>query len=311
MISGVKCSITLQVRMVPNYRTEMSTNMGSLNKASPCQICCGRSKTINVRHTHLSTAHYNKQMVLKGDMVPMCHFCDIRHTIDRRTRQNVILSTSTLSGVPYMVGWGWGDQTPTHCDMETIPGAKIITLKKAWERAYLSNPLAIDTVLVAGLNDVRDLARLYKDRYVIEQMAELISNDIIHAIESLHQVIRAHSEKFAVDDTLAVATILHVPAMYWMEKDGEYPTKDYINLKEVIDRTNLKIEAFNLKNGRSNAPKLHQAGERGKHGKRVYMWDAWREENKQDMMHLKDLHRFRLVVKYFDKGTPRSYQHLD
>jgi hypothetical protein len=102
--------------------------------------------------------------------------------------------------------------------------------------------------------------------------------------------------------------------MYWMEKDGEYPTKDYINLKEVIDRTNLKIEAFNLKNGRSNAPKLHQAGERGKHGKRVYMWDAWREENKQDMMHLKDLHRFsmvRLVVKYFEKGTPRSYQHLD
>ena len=54
--------------------------------------------------------------------------------------------------------------------------------------------------------------------------------------------------------------MVHVPAMYWKDSDGEYPTEDYTNLREVIDRTNLKIEAFNLKNGRANAPKLHQAG---------------------------------------------------
>jgi hypothetical protein len=38
-------------------------------------------------------------------------------------------------------------------------------------------------------------------------------------------------------------------------------------------------------------------------------------DGKQDIMHLKDPHRFNvvkmLVVKYFCTGTPRSYQHID
>ena len=100
--------------------------------------------------------------------------------------------------------------------------------------------------------------------------------------------------------------------MYWREEEGEYPALDYFNMKEVIDRTNLEIEAFNIKNGRSNAPKIHQAGERRKKGKRENMWSAWREEAKQDKMHLTDIHRFRvtkkLVVRYFREGTPASEQ---
>ena len=31
---------------------------------------------------------------------------------------------------------------------------KIPNLKKAWERSYSNNPLPIDTILVAGLNDI-------------------------------------------------------------------------------------------------------------------------------------------------------------
>ena len=169
--------------------------------------------------------------------------------------------------------------------------------------------------MVAGLNDVRDLYRLYKDKHSIEEVADLVSDDIIDAIEFLRKVVNEHSVRFDVDDTLAVSTILHVPALYWHAEDGNYPTTNYVNLKEVMDKTNLKISAFNLKHGMT-APKLHQSGERGlKHGqKMVFMWNAWREEDKHDMMHLKDQHRFkmvRLVVKYFEKSTPRSVQHLD
>ena len=87
------------------------------------------------------------------------------------------------------------------------------------------------------------------------------------------------------------------------------------NMKEVVDRTNLEIEAFNLKNGRPNAPKIHQAGERKKKGKREYMWSAWREEAKKDKLHLTDTHRFRVtkkfLVRYFRDGTPASQQILD
>ena len=63
----------------------------------------------------------------------------------------------------------------------------------------------------------------------------------------------------------------------------------------MVDRTNLEIEAFNLKNGRPNAPKIHQARERKKKGKREYMWSAWREEAKQDKLHLTDTHKFRVT----------------
>ena len=100
MISGVKCSLTLQVKMAPSYRIQLTQAMGSLNKTSPCKICCGRGSNMSMYHQHFSTAYFNKQMVLKGDMRPQCYFCDTRHPIDHRTRQNVILSTSTLSGVP-------------------------------------------------------------------------------------------------------------------------------------------------------------------------------------------------------------------
>ena len=58
------------------------------------------------------------------------------------------------------------------------------------------------------------------------------------------------------------------------DSDGEYPTKDYQNLKDVVDGTNLKIQAFNLKNGRSSAPRLPQGGDRGNSNKRVYMWNC-------------------------------------
>ena len=302
--------------MAPNYRLEMTEMMGSLTKASPCIICCGRNKSLQIRHIHFSTHYYNKQMMKMGDMKPMCHFCDTAHSVDHMTRQNVILTTSTLSAIPYLVGWGWNGHPPTHCDMEAIPGARIHTLKKAWERAYLDNPLAINTVLVAGLNDVKYAAKLYLGKYTMEQTADLVSDDIMNTIKGLHRVIKEHSKRYDVLDTFAVGTILHVPALYWHEDDGAPPSSRYVNHKVIIDRTNLKIEAFNIEIGSSSAPKLHQTGERClKHGKkRIYMWDVFREEAKEDMMHLRDPQRFKMgksIVKYFDKATPRAYQHLD
>ena len=214
-----------------------------------------------------------------------------------------------------MQGWGWGDDTPLHCDMETVPGAKIIQLKRVRERAYRDNPLPLDTVLVGGLNDIKELVMAYKGLYPMKQLAEMVAESVMLSITGLHTIIKAHAYEHEVDDTLAVATILHTPAMYWNEGDGEYPTLDYFNMKEVIDRTNLEIEAFNLKNGKPNAPKIHLAGERKKKGKREYMMGAWREDAKQDKMHLTDTHRFRatkkLVVRYLRDGTSASQQIQD
>ena len=302
--------------MPPKYRLQMSEVMGSLSKKSPCNICCGKNKSMNIRHVHYSTNWYHKQMIRSGAMSPMCHFCDITHPVDHMTRQKIILSTSTLNGIQYMDGWSW-DKPPTHCDMETIAGATIPTLRKAWERSYSSNPLPTDTILVAGLNDLKQLVTSPNGPDGnLQVLAESVSEDFMHRVRSLHRLVLEHSDKYMVDDTFAVATVIHVPAYYWHQDDGSYPSPNYINYKEVVDRINLKIQEFNILIGSAHAPKFHEVGERGqkKGQKRTYMWEAFREERKDDMMHLKDIHRakmVKLIIRYFEKGTPKTYQHLD
>ena len=171
--------------------------------------------------------------------------------------------------------------------------------------------------MVAGLNDLKNLVKQYTHEKDMDELAELVSSDIIDEIREFHSTVKQHSQRHFVDDTVAIASILHAPSIYWHDDDGEAPTSSYVNYRKVVDRTNLKIEAFNLENGSSNAPGfLQRAGERGlnKGKKRIYRWDAWREVRREDMLHLKDPFRAKMlkcIVNYFDKATPKTYQHLD
>ena len=191
---------------------------------------------------------------------------------------------------------------PTHVDIESIPGAKIGTLRKAWERAYGRNPLPIDTLLVAGLNDINYFIKLHAIRGVPKtDLAVAVSEDIMLHIRSVHTLIKEHANAHQVVNTFAVSTILHTPSMYGYEAD--------------VDRTTLKIREFNLLNGISTAPKLHGSGDRsrGKH-KRGYQFSHWRETNKEDMIHLKDPLRKKMMlayVNYIIMATPPAQQIQD
>ena len=84
-------------------------------------------------------------------------------------------------------------------------------------------------------------------------------------------------------------------------------------MKPVVDKVNLAIEAFNLETGGKAALKLQQSGERGRfHGKsRSFIWEAFREVEKKDMMHLTDNIRCNVVkkvVKHFELGTPKALE---
>ena len=70
------------------------------------------------------------------------------------------------------------------------------------------------TVLVAGLNDIRDTTRLYMGRYTLEVTANLASKDIMSSIKGLHRFVLEHSVNHNMKITLVVATVLHVPALY-------------------------------------------------------------------------------------------------
>ena len=317
MDSGVNFLDTFQVWIaakMSNYRVTMRDYMGSITNTSPCEVCCGRNKFLNISHEHLSTTFYNKQSTIIGDMNPFCYFCNLFHPMDNMTRQKVILSSSTLHGVQFLQGWGWGDQTPYHCDMETIPGATLITLKKAWERSYSGNPVPIDTVVVGGLTDIRSMVSTHMANRVgeMEEIAELVAKEFDDSLMNLHTMMKEHSRKYETNDTMSVMTVLQVPAMFWHPHDGPYPTPDYVNMKQVFEKVNLTIEAFNLTHGSSTAPKLHQTATRGKKGRRVFMMDAFREAKKEEKMYLTDELMFGLtkrIIKHFQHGTPRA-QHL-
>ena len=245
-------------------------------------------------------------------MTPMCHICLVPHGIDHMTRFKLVLSDSTLNGVQYIEGWGWEEgEIPIHVDMETISGGRIATLRRAWERSYAGQPLPVDTLMVAGLNDVRDRIKAHENIHDMEQLAELVSGDIITEMEKFYLTISEHSRRYQVDDTTSIARLLHVPALYWHAADGELPSASYINYAVVIDKLNLKIDEFNLLHGSCHAPGfLQRAGERGG-SKRMYRFGVWREENKESMLHLKDAQRFKMmkhIFKYFTRATPRAYQ---
>ena len=291
----------------------MTEAMGSLRTNMPCVVCCGKNKRLKTKHQHLSTAHYNKEMSKLGEFSPMCYFCDRPHPIDHMTRVKVILTSSTLNGVQFTEGWGWEDKQPTHVDIESIAGGKVDTLRKAWERSYARNPLPIDTLLVAGLNDLKYFCKLERIRLGSRaDLAEPVSEAIMVHIRLLDTLIKEHATKHQVQNTFAVSTLLHTPSMYWYEADGDVPTPTYVNLKHVVDRTNLKIREFNLLNGISAAPKLHGSGDRkrGKN-KRGYQFSHWREANREDMLHLKDPQRMLMMmacVAYMEKATPPAFQ---
>ena len=143
-------------------------------------------------------------------------------------------------------------------------------------------------------------------------LAEPVPEAIMVHIRLLHTLIKEHATRHQVLNTFAVSTLLHTPSMYWYEAYGDVPTPTYINLKPVVDRTNLKIREFNLLNGISAAPKLHGSGDRkpGKK-KRGYQFSHLREANKEDMLHLKDPQRMLMMmacVTYMEKATPPAYQ---
>ena len=252
-------------------------------------------------------------MAANGVHKPECHFCDSEHSIDNMTRNKVILTSSSLSGVQYLEGWGWDSSPPLHVDLECIPGANITTLRRAWERAYHSNPLPIDTVLVAGLSDLKGLITEYASKLTEEHFADVISTEILASIKMLHNTVSRHSESFGVNDTIAVAPLMYVPSLYWHKDDGIFPTESYRNFATVIDKTNLKIEAYNVEYGITAAPSfLKRAGERGlKNGRQIYRWDAWKEDKKEEMMNLKDTFQIAITKKlatYFSKATPKSIE---
>ena len=175
-----------------DYKRCVSSDHGQTHKESPCVVCCGRVQSLNIRHVHLSTQYYNKVAYRKGEFLPYCHNCVTNHETNNLDRIKTMLTTSTLAGVPFLEGW---EDPGLHMDWESIPGASLVTLRKAWEKSYCSIDKPIDTAVVAGLPDLLELTKPVADyrappggqpKMNIKQEAERIKDEYMKRVSNLH-----------------------------------------------------------------------------------------------------------------------------
>ena len=91
-------------------------------------------------------------------------------------------------------------------------------------------------MLVGGLNDIRPIVRsLADDRappsnqpspdWVATQAEEIF----VGKLGKLWDIMRRKSSEMETADTLPVSRVIHVPALYWHEHDGEALRPDYHN----------------------------------------------------------------------------------
>ena len=324
MTSGVLFTLTYFsskiMATVPFYTMPKESKFGSLDKSSPCIVCCGRSLTLNTRHAHLSTQYYNKQSVLLGDPAPYCYHCKTSHDIDMLSRTKVYLTTSTLYGVPFLGDW---PGLAMHCDWEAVSGGTLDTMRRVWERAYMDHALPVDTIMIAGLNDIRPIVKSVYDFRANptnqpdnEVVCHLAQELFMEKVSRIWTIMKDHCKAKDTDDTLAISRILHVPALYWTEDDGDLPHPKYVNYKAVVDAINVSITAYNKEIGSPHAPNLQRTGQRGlgRGDRRKYIYSRFREDTKWNMMHFADKYRIEIATRlyqYFEIRTPKTVNYLD
>ena len=190
-----------------------------------------------------------------------------------------------------------------HTDYVTIPGASMDTLFKAFrlECAMLPLDKPMDVVLVLGYND---LVKGHSRDWMM---------DCLNCFTSFISEL-ANKNHPGIPNTVAIATLMYPPQLAWFHDNGPEPA-NYVNEKEKIDWLNKQIHELNLKNSCPFYPRFHTYGVRtssrtftDRYGnKHVYSvkyhrWEHWREEDRANMLHLRNDRRFKMgqaVNNYF------------
>ena len=310
----------------------------SRNRLGPppkCNICSYKQKPplqkAAVFHYHFSSREVRRWALGSGSK-NKAYFCP---TCVHKTEQNptgtrgkfhalpdtldICLSSSTLHEFFLTAKNYPGDDQ--HVDWLTAPGATIQLLHHMWETEYGEERRPMNLLVVAGLNNI---------------IKGETTTEVMHHLQNLNSAVKSQSLKYhaTVKSTVRVATLLLAPQLCWLEGDGKPPHEFYINRLVEVTELNKRISRFNNdnfqcqlelyqeKNGgtagaRDKAPLFHTLGvrcERRKkkghsYNKHSHRWSWWREDERSQMLHLKDEHRLtmgRAVVNYF-RGMWQPY----
>ena len=217
-----------------------------------------------------------------------CVTCKVRHSREiQGDRYKVVVGSSTLHDA-------WLENSVRnlfHVDLVTICGGTMQMGRLNYTQTYNLQNKGVDVVAIFGLNDVRKIEA--KD-FKLEMMRWL-------------GAIQAHEMTYNVQDTIGFVKMMHAPTLAWRPSDGPPPTTSYRNYLHKVDMFNKMMEEVNASSGRChNIISFENEGERRFHGDSQHEWRMWREERKEDMLHLTDFHRakcYNRVIKYLELST--------
>ena len=116
-------------------------------------IMCTTSEHV-AKHTHFSTSNIRKFASMNSKrLLFLCPLCKVleQAVIPARKTIREVLTSSALY-------WVW-DQPKmpdsfTHFEMEAIVGGRVRDLTRALDRNYLFMPYRLETIVIAGINNV-------------------------------------------------------------------------------------------------------------------------------------------------------------
>ena len=281
-----------------------------------CNICSYNQEVhehqVPVYHRHFSSLRLRQMTGAEAEnkryLCPSCKSFHLPYP-DPENRIKIVVSDSTLHeffAPPASCRTQYSDNM--HTDYITIPGGNIKALTLAYKLDYFDKPQhrPVNVVMVAGYNDL---------------VAGTDRNTIIETIRSFTDMVRltglrVHSDK---PNSVAVSTLMYAPQLSWFPDNGSYPYPGYQNQMEKIDWLNGAINALNIENNVPNYPAFHTYGVRTNTIKKVdlygnitmtkykvHRWEHWREQEKGNMLHLRDDRRFKMAAainNYFSHNT--------
>ena len=238
---------------------------------------------------------FARQILRKADQPYIdCVTCKVQHDREiKGNRYKILVTSSTLHDA-------WLEPSVRnlfHVDLISICGGTMRQGNTDLMAAYATQPKALDVVVAMGLNDVRKI----EPPAFKMNLTAFVGN------------IEGHEAIYDVQNTIGFVRMPHVPCMAWLPGDGPFPHKDYRNFLMKVDTFNRIVTEMNASSGRcTNMVSFENEGERRtrKHQSQ-HVWKSFREEKKENMLHLTDYHRAKMynrVVKYLKNNTVQCFE---
>ena len=286
------------------------------NQQGMCSICSynqdAHEPKVPVYHRHFSSYRLREMTGAEAEnkryLCPSCKSFHLPYP-DPENRVKIVVSDSTLHeffAPSASCTVRYSDQV--HTDYITISGASIKALTLAYKLDYFDQPPSrpVDVVMVGGYNDLvagKNRNTIMDDLRAFTTMVKLTG-------------LGLHQEQ---TNSVAVSTFMYAPQLSWFPDNGPYPYPGYQDQKEKIDWLNGAVNALNIENNAPMYPAFHTYGVRTNTMQQVDMlgnvtttrvkvhrWEHWREQDKGNMLHLRDDRRLKMaaaVNKYFAHNT--------